>query len=276
MLLLIATPIGNMGDISCRAKEALASCDLLLCEDTRHTGQFLHALGIDFCRLKSLHKFNEAQREEEVLLLLREGKKVGLVSDAGTPGIADPGARLVALCHQEGICVSIIPGACAFASAYALSGLEDCKVQFLGFAPKTSKERDSLFARMREYDGASVVYESPKRVCELISEAEKIDETWEILFVRELTKVHEEVVKKKVSELAKMLSGRDLKGECVLVFYPCVIEKPSLDELAEQVGTIRDSFCCSVKEAIEVVAKQYGVSQNELYRHLLALKTNDC
>jgi 16S rRNA (cytidine1402-2'-O)-methyltransferase len=273
LLTLIATPIGNLGDLSPRAKEALIQCDLLLCEDTRHTGQLLHRMEIEPRCLKSLHKFNEAQREEEIVDMLREGKSVCMVSDAGTPGIADPGARLVARCHEEGIRVSIIPGPCAFVSAYALSGSESERVQFLGFVPKGKGERDSLLSEVREYRGVSVVYESPMRIKEFLKAVECIDPDWEVVLVRELTKVFEEVLRKKVKDLIQTLADREIKGECALVFLPVTIQKPSNDELVSHVKTIREEFQCPVKEAIEVVSKRYGVPQKELYRSVLMTKS---
>ncbi len=266
MLILIATPIGNLGDLSPRAQEALQQCDLLLCEDTRHTGQLLHLAGIKAKEKRSLHKFNEAEREEEVIQLLHAGKAVGLVSDAGTPGIADPGARLVARCHAEGIKVSIIPGPCAFVAAYALSGYTDEAFQFLGFLPKTRNERSKLFDKMREYSGASIVYESPYRIKETLTE---VDPQWEVVMVRELTKIHEQVVRASAGELLQQLADKEVKGECVLIFSPSKKEKPSLEELVQQVHHVRESFSCSVKEAIEAVAKARGVSQKDLYRLII-------
>ena len=255
-----------MGDLSPRAQEALGKCDLLLCEDTRHTGNLLHLAGIEAPHLRSLHKFNEAEREEEILTKLRSGACVGLVSDAGMPGISDPGARLVDRCHAEGIQVSIIPGPCAFVSAYALSGITEGPFQFLGFLPKTAGERKRFFDEMRDYPGASVVYESPQRVKESLREA---DPDWDVVLVRELTKLHEEVIRCKVKRLLEVLEGREVKGECVLVFLPSVREKPRLETLVEEISKIRESFSCSLKEAIEVVAKTYGVSQKELYRLMI-------
>jgi 16S rRNA (cytidine1402-2'-O)-methyltransferase len=255
-----------MGDLSPRAKEAIQQCDLLLCEDTRHTGQLLHLAGISARQLWSFHKFNEAEKEEHVLQELRAGKVVGLVSDAGTPGIADPGARLVNRCHEEGIQVSTIPGPCAFVAAYALSGYMEEAFQFFGFLPKTKAERRKIFDKMREYPGASIVYESPYRIKETLSE---LDPEWNVVMVRELTKIHEQVVRAQASELLDQLKDKEVKGECVLIILPSKKEKPSSDVLIQEVHHIRESFSCSVKEAIEAVAKAQGVSQKELYRLIL-------
>lgn len=255
-----------MGDLSPRAKQALQQCEVLLCEDTRHTGQLLSLAGIEKPRLLSLHKFNEAQREEEILEILRGGKFVGLVSDAGTPAIADPGSRLVERCHTEGIPVSIVPGPCAFVAAYALSGFAQESFQFLGFLPKTKAERKKVLDRMKEYPGVSIVYESPYRVKDTLAE---VDPSWEVVLVRELTKIHEEVLRAPAGDLLQRLGEREVKGECVLLFSPTKTSVPPLQDLVGQVHHIRESFSCSVKEAIEVVAKTHGVSQKELYRMIV-------
>lgn len=270
MLILIATPIGNLRDLSDRAREALASCDLLCCEDTRHTGLLLQALQITPPKLLSLHKFNEASREDEVISFLQSGKNVGLVSDAGTPAIADPGAALVARCHRENIPVTAIPGPCAFATAYALSGASGSQMQFLGFLPKGHKEREEVLSQMARYDGVSVVYESPHRVHETVACAASVEDSWEIVLVRELTKVYEEVVRLPAKELASRLSGQVVKGECVLVFLPCPrVIRPSDEQLLREVRMVQKSGECSLKEAIEVVAAQYRLSRRDLYQSCL-------
>jgi 16S rRNA (cytidine1402-2'-O)-methyltransferase len=267
MLVLIATPIGNLKDLSERARAALCSCDFLCCEDTRHTGLLFQALQLTPPRLLSLHKFNEAHREDEVISLLRSGMTVGLVSDAGTPAIADPGAALVARCHREGIPVTALPGPCAFATAYALSGATCSRMQFLGFLPKGDREREGVLAEMAQYDGASAVYESPNRLLETVSCAAALEGSWEVVLVRELTKVYEEVVRLPAKELASRLSTRTVKGECVLVFLPCPkIGRPSDEQLLCEIRTVQKTGACSLKEAIEVVAQQYRLSRRDLYQ----------
>ena len=267
MLILVATPIGNLGDISERARSIFSSCDLVLCEDTRHTGLLFQSLQIVPPKLLSLHKFNEASREEEILSLLREEKRVALVSDAGTPGIADPGMALVARCHREGIPVSIIPGPCAFAAAYALSGDMSEKMQFLGFLPKHKEELMTGLREMYRYSGSSVVYESPHRIQETVALAASVDGSWEIVLVRELTKIYEEVVRLPAVKLLDHLSGRTIKGECVLVFLPCPhATRPSDDELIAEVVSVRERFSCALKEAVDVVSKHHHLPLRELYQ----------
>lgn len=265
MLILVATPIGNLQDISPRAAAAIASADVVLCEDTRHTATMLGLLDITARQLVSLHRFNEKRREDEVMAWLHADKTVVLVSDAGTPGISDPGACLVARCHQERIQVSIIPGPCAFASAFAVTGVHDAKMQFLGFLPKAESELVTALQDAYRYQGATVVYESPQRIERTLALAAKICPTWEAVLVRELTKMHEEIVRAPVADLFERL--KVVKGECTLVFLPCpqdVNVQPA--ELVARVCAVRASFQCSLKEAVKIVAEEAKVSQRELYK----------
>ncbi len=267
LLIIVATPIGNLKDISERARSALALCDCVLCEDTRHTGLLFQSLHISPPRMLSLHRFNEASREEEILSLLREEKNVALVSDAGMPGIADPGMALIARCHKEKLPVTAIPGPCAFATAFALSGALCDKMQFLGFLPKPKEELLVRLIEMYRYPGASAVYESPYRVKETIEHAVSVHPSWEIVLVRELTKIHEEVLRLPAQELRDRLQDRVMKGECTLVFLPCPdAPRPSNDQLMGEVASVRSQFSCSLKEAIEVVAKNHYLPQRELYQ----------
>ena len=273
MLILIATPIGNLRDISDRARAALASCDVVCCEDTRHTGLLFQAINILPQKLISLHKFNETRREDEIIALLREGKSVGLVSDAGTPAIADPGAALVARCHREGIGVTAIPGPCAFATAYALSGALCPQMQFLGFLPKGRGEREKVLAQMALYEGATVVYESPNRLRETLICTASIEPSWEVVLVRELTKIHEEVIRLPAEQLVSRL--QEERGECTLVFLPCPRkERPEEEQLFKEIHAVQKAGECSMKEAIEVVATRYRLSRRELYQ--LAVSSGDC
>ena len=266
MLILIATPIGNLKDLSKRARDALASCDVLCCEDTRHTGLLLQALQISPKKLLSLHKFNEAHREDELIARLRAGEDVGVVSDAGTPAIADPGAALVARCLQEKIPVTAIPGPCAFATAFALSGAPCSQMQFLGFLPKGRGELEKALIQMAQYEGASVVYESPNRVHQTVSCAAALEASWEIVLVRELTKVYEEVVRLPAIELASCLGDREVKGECSLVFLPCPRgARPTDEQLLREIHAAQKTGECSMKEAIEVVASLHRLSRRDLY-----------
>lgn len=268
MLVLIATPIGNLADISERARSELSSSDVVLCEDTRRTGLLFQALSLSTPPLMSLHRFNEASRADEIIQLLKQGKKIALVSDAGTPAISDPGAALVARCHQEGLAVSAVPGPCAFATAYALSGASTLKMQFLGFLPKRDGDKRSVMRGMLEYDGASLVYESPQRVLESIAVAAQLEPLWEIVLVRELTKIYESVIRATAKDLCERLkSSAGLRGECTLVFLKAATRGAISEEaLVEQVASVRGRFSCSLKEAVELVAKAVGVPCRSLYQ----------
>ena len=267
VLILIATPLGNLSDISKRAIQELSTADYLLCEDTRHTGNLLSLLGLTPPKMQSLHRFNEKFREEEILVLLKEGKKVALVSDAGMPGISDPGAHLVDCCHKERITVSVIPGPSAFVSAFAVSGAVDVPLQFVGFLPKADGELSSMIQQIALYRGASAAYESPNRLLHVLKTICDFDAKWEILVVRELTKIYEEIIRRPVAQLVAHFEGQPVRGECVIVFMPrpqgC---QKSDEELVREIHELRQRFSCSLKEAVELVASTYSLSKRELYQ----------
>ena len=173
MLYLVSTPIGNLSDITHRAIETLKSVDYILCEDTRRSSILLKAHGIT-THLKSFHKFSEKREEERVVENLKSGKSIALISDAGTPGIADPGQRLVARCRKEGISVTSLPGPSAPIVALTLSGFSMERFQFLGFLPKKTSERKQLLNSMLFYSGVSIFFESPKRIQATLKEIDTL------------------------------------------------------------------------------------------------------
>ena len=215
-LYLVATPIGNLEDLTFRAFRLLRDADVLLCEDTRHTGQLLKAFGIRRGML-SLHKFNEKSREARVLADLGDGKVVAMVSDAGTPGISDPGARMVASAWDAGYRVESIPGACAVVVALTVSGLPADNFTFVGFLPIKSGRRTRELERLAEMTSAIVIYESPHRIAKLLDELERWLPGRELAVCRELTKRFEEVVRGDVRDVKKQLEGRKARGEYVVV-----------------------------------------------------------
>ena len=255
MLYVVATPIGNLGDMSFRAVEVLKSCGYVLCEDTRHSGKLLHHFEIE-ARKVSYHKFNELERQEQVISDLKKGTSIALISDAGTPGIADPGQRLIERCHQEGLAVSVIPGACAAIVGVVASGLSDERFQFVGFLPKKEGERKKLLAELSFYPGVSICYESPKRLKETLK---WLGDT-EVTIARELTKLHEEIVRGKASEIEV-----EERGEMVLMIRGAERKKSLQDELS----WVMDSFDLSKKEAIPIVAKLQGMPKRDLYKKML-------
>lgn len=216
MLYLVATPIGNLADISFRALKTIESCDYLLCEDTRHSQKLLAHYELRK-PLKSYHHFNEASRESQVIADLKEGKTIGLLSDAGTPGISDPGMRLVKRCWQEQLPVSTIPGACALIAALTSSGLSTERFQFIGFLPVKKGPRQRLLQECFLYPGTTIAYESPHRILSTLEILKTIAPTQRIAIARELTKKFEEVQQGTCLELFEKLHLRKPKGEFVLL-----------------------------------------------------------
>ncbi len=214
VLHVVATPIGNLGDFSKRAIAILEGADIVLCEDTRHTRKLLNHYGIE-ARLKSHHQFNEAKSLDGIIASLQEGKMVALVSDAGTPLIADPGQRLVSRCRSEGIEVVSIPGPCALIAALSISGLSFEKFQFIGFLPKRSGRLERALREAIDYEGITVAYETPHRIQKSLAMLVKIAPEQEIHVARELTKKFEEMISGTPTELLERF--KHPKGEMVVL-----------------------------------------------------------
>ncbi len=216
MLYLVATPIGNLGDITFRAVEILKSCDYILCEDTRHSLRLLQHYSIQK-HLTSYHMFNEASREKKVIEDLQSGKIIALISDAGTPGIADPGMRLVKKCREENLKVEGIPGPCAAIQAITCSGMSTERFQFWGFLPKTSGRLQSQLEEILTYSGTTICYETPHRLLKVLEVLKRLAPERKIGVARELTKKFEEVRTGTASELLVEWKTRSVKGEIVLL-----------------------------------------------------------
>ncbi|MBI2743683.1 MAG: 16S rRNA (cytidine(1402)-2'-O)-methyltransferase [Chlamydiales bacterium] len=217
MLYLIATPIGNLGDITLRALETLRACDYVLCEDTRRSQRLLAHYEIRK-PLKSYHKFNERRRSAEVIADLKAGLNVGLVTDAGTPGICDPGEILVKLCHENSLEVTAIPGACAAVTALSISGFSTERFQLLGFLPKKKGQLTRILEEQLAYPGTSIFYESPYRVLKTLEILNTIAPDLQVAVIRELTKLHEENARGTPQELIARFTAKKPKGEIVLLF----------------------------------------------------------
>ncbi|MCS7057173.1 MAG: 16S rRNA (cytidine(1402)-2'-O)-methyltransferase [Thermoflexales bacterium] len=227
MLYLVATPIGNLGDISQRALETLRSADLIASEDTRYTGRLLKHFGIDRPQM-SFHEHNERQAAEKIITLLREGRRVALVSDAGTPGISDPGFVLVRRCIEENLPFTMVPGPAAFVMALVLSGLPTHAFTFRGFPPRKPTAR----RRFLEIDARSphtlIFYESPHRIAALIADAIAVYGDRRAALANDLTKLFERVDRGRLSELLALAEGKAPKGEYVLVIEGALCaESPS-------------------------------------------------
>jgi 16S rRNA (cytidine1402-2'-O)-methyltransferase len=222
-LYLVATPIGNLEDITLRALRTLKECDVIAAEDTRHTGQLLRHFEISK-PLISYFKFNESRRSEEILDRLGRGEKVALVTDAGTPGISDPGQRVVRAAIGAGFRVEAMPGACAAIVALAASGLPTDEFHFAGFLPHKSGQRAKEIQQLAALPGTIVIYESPYRIEKLLGELAAAVPEREIAVGRELTKRFEEFWRGTAAEVAASLAKRTLKGEFVVLIAPA--EKP--------------------------------------------------
>jgi len=219
MLFLVPTPIGNLGDITLRALEVLKSVDLIACEDTRHSGHLLRHFGIDR-PLTSYHGHNEARRTAELVEQLASGRKIAIVSDAGLPGISDPGHRLLRACQERGLPYTVLPGASSVLTALIGSGYDAGRFYFAGFLPVKSggRERDLRAAEAR--DETTVFLESPHRLLKTLGAATGIMGTRPLCVARELTKTFEEYRRGTAAELLAHYTARGVKGEIVLVVSP--------------------------------------------------------
>jgi 16S rRNA (cytidine1402-2'-O)-methyltransferase len=218
-LYLVATPIGNLEDITLRALRVLRECDVIAAEDTRHTGQLLKHFGIQK-QMVSYHRFNEARRSAELLDRLKSGSKVALVTDAGSPGISDPGERVVAAVLAAGCRVEPVPGACAMVAGLTASGLPTEEFHFAGFLPHKSGQRARRLSELASVPGTLVLYESPFRIERLVGELKIAFPNRQVVLARELTKRFEEWLRGTPESLAATLTARPRKGEFVVMIGP--------------------------------------------------------
>ncbi len=265
MLYLIATPIGNLKDLTFRALETLKSVDYILCEDTRTSGILLKHYEIQK-PLISFHKFNEKKREEQVISDLREGKEIALISDAGTPGICDPGADLIQKCRSENLPITALPGPCALITTLSLFGEKEGPVQFLGFSPKKEGKLREILLQALFYPGISIWYESPRRLLSVLKALEKFPH--QLFIARELTKLYEEHLSGTAQELLKHFEENPPRGELVCLLKG---EKPevNLSDLKGEVENLILQFDLSQKEAIKIVAEIHNHPKRELYNSML-------
>ena len=215
-LYLVATPIGNLEDITLRALRTLRECDVVAAEDTRRSGQLLKHFAISK-PLLSYFQFNEAKRSEEIIERLRRGQKVALVTDAGSPGISDPGERVVQAARAAGLRVEAVPGACALVAALTASGLPADEFHFIGFLPHKSGQRRKQLAALKDFAGTLALYESPYRIEKLLGELNDVFPERVVVLARELTKKFEEFVRGTPAELLAVTRQRALKGEFVVL-----------------------------------------------------------
>lgn len=268
-LYIVATPIGNLADITFRAIEVLKHCDLIACEDTRHSRKLLDHYGIATPTI-SYHEHNESERAAELAQRLRAGERVALISDAGTPAISDPGYRIVRAAVQAGVCVFPVPGPVAFAAALVASGLPTDQFAFRGFLPARRGERRTILESLIDSEATQIFYEAPHRLLETLEDVVRILSTNRpIVVARELTKVHEEFVRGGAAEVVEQIKQQtSTKGEIVLLIGKAARRsRGKTQELGSRLtALIADAV--DEKTALKQLAKQAGLSRDELFREL--------
>ena len=271
-LYLCPTPIGNLGDMSARTLEVLKSVDLVAAEDTRVSGLLLSHYGIK-APLISYHEHNERERAEELLERLKAGQQLAVVTDAGMPGISDPGETLVRRCHEEGISVSALPGPCAFVTALAMSGLPTRRFSFEGFLPVQKKERQEVLARLQDTVGTTIFYEAPHRLKNTLSKLAAVCGHRMAATVREVSKKFEEVKRMPLAELAAYYEEHEPRGEFVILIAGKDKEEQEAERrLAYENLTIEEHMAryadLPEKEAMKAVARDRGISKRDVYAAL--------
>src|SRR5450755_2940761 len=270
-LYLIATPIGNLEDITLRALRILKEVDLIACEDTRQTLKLLSHYGIQ-TRLVSYHEHNEMTKAAELVVNLEGGAKIALVTDAGMPGISDPGFRLIALAIRHHVPVVPIPGASAFLAALVASGLPTDSFRFSGFLPSKAGQRRKLLESIRDSPRTQVFYEAPHRLLETLGDVEEIlGKDRHVVVAREVTKIHEEFLRGRAGEILAQLKARgDVKGEITLLIAKAeegaATPAPEAISLAQRVREIMTEEKADEKVALKKVAKERGIGKSEAYR----------
>ncbi|HSE83261.1 MAG TPA: 16S rRNA (cytidine(1402)-2'-O)-methyltransferase [Thermodesulfobacteriota bacterium] len=271
-LYIVATPIGNLEDITLRALRILKEVDLIACEDTRVTKKLLSRYQIQK-PLTSYHEHNEKEKAEELAALLELGENIALVSDAGTPGVSDPGYRLVSLAAEKGIEVISIPGATATVAALSVSGLPTSSFAYFGFLPKSDKKRKEFLKSIREHRETLIFYESPSRVLETLESIFETLRDRRISASRELTKMFEETLRGKVSSVIEILRGRkEIKGEFTIVVEGMGDnDKGGCSETIEEQLRIYKDMGFSLKDAVKETSTNSRVSKSRIYKEALRI-----
>jgi 16S rRNA (cytidine1402-2'-O)-methyltransferase len=273
-LYLVATPIGNLEDITLRALRVLREADQIACEDTRHTQKLLGHYEIHK-PLVSYHEHNELTRAPELVLALEQGARIALVTDAGVPLVSDPGHRLVALCLRHHIPVVPVPGPSALLAALSASGLPAREFLFCGFLPARTSERRRALERLSVEDRTMIFYEAPHRVAESLADARDVLGDRHACLARELTKIHEEFQRGRLSELSASIQSKPVRGEITLVIGPpdaadSVDSAVSSQNLADRVNELMRQAKLDRKEALKLAAKERGLSKRAAYDQLVS------
>jgi 16S rRNA (cytidine1402-2'-O)-methyltransferase len=275
-LYLVATPIGNLEDITLRAVRVLKEADLIACEDTRRTQKLLNHYGIA-TRTISYHEHNEMTRAAELVLELERGARVALVTDAGMPGISDPGFRLISLAIRHHVPVVPIPGAAAFLAALVASGLPTDSFRFSGFLPAKRGQRRQMLESIKQSPRTQVFYEAPHRVVEALSDVvEILGKDRHVVIAREVTKIHEEFLRGRAGEVLETLNARgNIKGEITLLIGKAdeaeasvATGAPARPSIHQRLKQIMAEEKLDEKAALKKIAKERGISKSEAYREL--------
>ena len=271
-LFLIATPIGNLGDITYRAIETLKTVDIIAAEDTRHSLKLLNYLEISK-PIISYHRHNEETKTEDLINILKEGKNIGLITDAGTPGISDPGERIVKEAIKENIEIVPIPGACALINALIASGLNTKEFAFYGFLPLDKKLRKEKLDDIRKQNKTIIFYEAPHRLIKTLQELEKEYGNIQIVIAKELTKIHEQYIRGYIDDIIENM--QEVKGEYIILFEmhsktekEIEIENINSMNLEEQYNYYENKGM-SKKDIIKTIAKNNKVPKDEIYKKFL-------
>ena len=273
-LYVVATPIGNLEDITLRALRILKEADLIACEDTRHTQKLLNHYGIN-TRTTSYHEHNEAGRAEELIQQLEEGLRIALVTDAGMPGISDPGYRVIAKAVEHNITVVPIPGASAFVAALAASGLPTDAFEFHGFLPAKSGQRRQVLETIKNSQQTQIFYEAPHRLKEAVEDViEILGANRPLVMAREVTKIHEEFLRGSASQILERLNTQEVKGEITLLIGKSdearvgAGDSPAKQSIYQRVTQLMSEEKLDEKAALKKIAKERGISKSEAYREL--------
>jgi len=269
-LYLVATPIGNLADITHRALQVLRDVAVVACEDTRHTRKLLQHYGID-AKTVSYHEHNEQQRARELIESLKEGNDVAIVSDAGTPAISDPGFRLVRAAIDNGITVAPVPGPSALISALVAAGLPTDEFFFGGFLPARSSARRARLGELRSVPGTLIFYEAPHRLAASLRDAYEVLGEREAVVARELTKLHEEIRRGRLGELAEHYARTEPRGEIVLLIDRTVLDQPAALDSSTSISQLVAQFEAEGldrRAALKKAARELNLSRAEAYRLL--------
>ena len=267
-LYIVATPIGNLEDITLRAINVLKNVDLIAAEDTRHTLKLLNHLEISK-PLISYHRHNEDVKTDILIKELKQGKQIALVSDAGTPGICDPGEEVIKKCIEEEIKIVPIPGACAMINALICSGLDTKEFLFMGFLPLNKKNRKEKLKEIKNETKTIILYEAPHKLEATLKDLKEILENRKIVLARELTKIHEEYIRENLDILIE--KAKDIKGEMVLIIEGAKKKEDNhlMDLSLEEHYTYYEKQGLSKKDIIKQIAKDRNVNKNEIYQKFI-------